>query len=64
MTLSILEVVWYSVFIVVVMGYVVLDGFDLGVGMLHLATKGTTIGASSSTRLAQCGMATRCGWWC
>jgi cytochrome bd ubiquinol oxidase subunit II len=40
MTLSILEVVWYSIFIVVVMGYVVLDGFDLGVGMLHLATKG------------------------
>lgn len=31
-----LQFVWFSVFVILVMGYAVLDGFDLGVGMLHL----------------------------
>ena len=30
-----LNVVWYALFIAIITGYVVLDGFDLGVGMLH-----------------------------
>jgi cytochrome d ubiquinol oxidase subunit II len=30
-----LNVVWYVLFMVVVSGYLILDGFDLGVGILH-----------------------------
>ncbi|HSR24229.1 MAG TPA: cytochrome d ubiquinol oxidase subunit II [Candidatus Eisenbacteria bacterium] len=30
-----LNIVWYALFIAIITGYVVLDGFDLGVGMLH-----------------------------
>lgn len=35
----ILEILWYIVFIVVMIGYAVLDGFDLGVGSLHLMAR-------------------------
>ena len=31
-----LNVVWYVLFVGIIVGYVVLDGFDLGVGILHL----------------------------
>jgi cytochrome bd ubiquinol oxidase subunit II len=31
-----LNVVWYVLFVVIIAGYVVLDGFDMGVGILHL----------------------------
>jgi cytochrome d ubiquinol oxidase subunit II len=34
-----LQILWYGVLCVAVIAYVVLDGFDLGVGMLHLFTK-------------------------
>ena len=27
---------WFSVFVLLLIGYSILDGFDLGVGMLHL----------------------------
>jgi cytochrome d ubiquinol oxidase subunit II len=30
-----LNVIWYLLFVVVVAGYVIMDGFDLGVGILH-----------------------------
>jgi len=36
-----LHIVWFLLVGVILTGYVVLDGFDLGVGMLHLFTKGT-----------------------
>ncbi len=35
-----LRVVWFLLLGLIVTGYAVLDGFDLGVGMLHLALKG------------------------
>jgi len=35
----VLEVMWYLVVIVAMIAYAVLDGFDLGVGVLHLFTK-------------------------
>lgn len=38
-TLTQLQFIWFSAFVVLVTGYVVLDGFDLGVGMLHLFSK-------------------------
>lgn len=34
-----LEFVWFSAFVILVTGYAILDGFDLGVGMLHLFSK-------------------------
>jgi cytochrome d ubiquinol oxidase subunit II len=30
-----LNVIWYALFVAIIAAYVVLDGFDLGVGMLH-----------------------------
>lgn len=32
--------IWYGVFAILLTGYVILDGFDLGVGILHLFVKG------------------------
>lgn len=34
-----LEFIWFSIFVVLLTGYAILDGFDLGVGMLHLFSK-------------------------
>jgi len=31
-----LNIVWYILFVVIISGYLILDGFDLGVGILHL----------------------------
>lgn len=31
-----LEFIWFALFVVLTTGYAILDGFDLGVGMLHL----------------------------
>jgi cytochrome bd ubiquinol oxidase subunit II len=37
--LSNLEFVWFGIFVILLTGYAILDGFDLGVGMLHLFSK-------------------------
>jgi cytochrome d ubiquinol oxidase subunit II len=37
-----LNMVWYFLIGVLLIGYAILDGFDLGVGALHLFTKGDT----------------------
>ncbi|RJP69381.1 MAG: cytochrome d ubiquinol oxidase subunit II [Ignavibacteriales bacterium] len=34
-----LNIIWFLLFMVLIIGYAVLDGFDLGVGVLHLFTK-------------------------
>jgi cytochrome bd ubiquinol oxidase subunit II len=34
-----LEFGWFTVFVILLTGYAILDGFDLGVGMLHLFTR-------------------------
>lgn len=34
-----LEFGWFTIFVILLTGYAVLDGFDLGVGMLHLFAK-------------------------
>lgn len=31
-----LQVIWFMVFVILLTGYAILDGFDLGVGMMHL----------------------------
>lgn len=36
MILADLQLIWYIGFIVLLVGYTILDGFDLGVGMMHL----------------------------
>ena len=30
-----LNIVWYVLFVVIIAGYLIMDGFDLGVGILH-----------------------------
>ena len=37
--LSSLEFIWFGVVVILLTGYAILDGFDLGVGMLHLFSK-------------------------
>lgn len=37
--LSGLEFIWFTAFVILATGYAILDGFDLGVGMLHLFSK-------------------------
>ncbi len=37
--LEILQFTWFTIFVVLAAGYAILDGFDLGVGMLHLFSK-------------------------
>jgi cytochrome d ubiquinol oxidase subunit II len=39
MELTVLQLIWFSLFVVLVTGYAILDGFDLGVGILHLFSK-------------------------
>lgn len=34
-----LQFIWFSIFVILLVGYAILDGFDLGVGMLHLFSK-------------------------
>lgn len=34
-----LQLIWFSIFVTLLTGYAVLDGFDLGVGLIHLFTK-------------------------
>src|SRR5665647_3530155 len=34
-----LQIGWFTIFVLLLIGYAILDGFDLGVGMLHLFTK-------------------------
>jgi cytochrome d ubiquinol oxidase subunit II len=31
-----INIVWYILFVIIISGYLILDGFDLGVGILHL----------------------------
>lgn len=37
-----LEFIWFTAFVLLLTGYAILDGFDLGVGMLHLLSKKDT----------------------
>src|SRR5271156_5856608 len=34
-----LQFIWFTVFVILLTGYAILDGFDLGVGILHLFSK-------------------------
>ena len=34
-----LQFIWFTLFVVLIIGYAILDGFDMGVGMLHLFSK-------------------------
>ncbi|MBS0584920.1 MAG: cytochrome d ubiquinol oxidase subunit II [Verrucomicrobia bacterium] len=42
MPLEILQLAWYTVVVIAIIFYVILDGFDLGVGSLQLFIKGDT----------------------
>jgi len=34
-----LQIIWFFLFFFFIIGYAILDGFDLGVGILHLFTR-------------------------
>ncbi|MCB1119397.1 MAG: cytochrome d ubiquinol oxidase subunit II [Chlamydiia bacterium] len=36
---EVLQFIWFTAFVILITGYAILDGFDLGVGMLHLFSK-------------------------
>lgn len=38
-SLPVLQFIWFSIFVILLTGYAILDGFDLGVGILHLFSK-------------------------
>lgn len=38
-SLEFLQFIWFSAFVALITGYAILDGFDLGVGILHLFSK-------------------------
>lgn len=42
MSEAVLQFAWFTIFVILLAGYSLLDGFDLGVGMLHLTTKSDT----------------------
>lgn len=42
MNLEVLQILWYLIIGIVLTAYTLLDGFDLGVGSLHLLAKGDT----------------------
>ncbi len=55
--------IWFWLVAVMIVGYVVLDGFDLGVGILHLFFLAPTRSARCvSTPSVRYGMGTRCGF--
>ena len=55
--------IWFVLFVVIIAGYLILDGFDMGVGILHVPSpRTTTSGARCSTASARSGTATRSGW--
>lgn len=39
---QILQFTWFTIFVILLAGYSILDGFDLGVGMLHMFSKNDT----------------------
>jgi len=39
MDLADYQFIWFSIFVILITGYAILDGFDLGVGILHLLSK-------------------------
>jgi len=58
-----LHTVWFALVGVLFAGYVILDGFDLGVGILHLLScAAMRSGGYFLMRSAQFGTATRFGW--
>ncbi len=60
--MDVLPTIWFFAIGVLWIGYLILEGFDLGVGM-HLLSprKATRSGGSCSTPLARCGTAMKSG---
>jgi hypothetical protein len=56
--------IWFWLVAVMIVGYVVLDGFDLGVGVLHLfLVRNETERRTPWPASARCGTATKSGCW-
>lgn len=57
-----LSLIWAVIIIFGVMMYVVMDGFDLGIGMLFPFVKGEQDRDVMMNTVAPCGTVTRPGW--
>lgn len=56
--------IWFMIVAVMVAMYVLLDGFDLGAGAVHLFIAKNDIERRTILRaIGPCGTATRCGYW-
>ena len=59
-----IQILWFCLVAVIIAGYVVLDGFDLGAGAIHLLVARRRRSASGfCAPSAQYGRATKCGCW-
>ena len=59
-----MEAVWFAIVTLMLAVYVVLDGYDFGVGLSTAWSPGPTLSdAPSSPPSARSGTGTRCGWW-
>lgn len=56
-----LNVIWFLLVGILFTGYAILDGFDFGVGILHLFVKRMRTAESCSTPSVRFGMAMRSG---
>ena len=57
-----LNTIWFILVGVLFTGYAMLDGFDLGIGALHLFTTTTPNAARCSMPSGRSGTATKSGW--
>jgi cytochrome bd ubiquinol oxidase subunit II len=57
-----LALFWAGVIVVAILVYVILDGFDLGVGILFGTTRDTALREEMMAAISRSGMATKPGW--
>ena len=60
---STLALFWAGVIAVAILLYVILDGFDIGVGILFGTTRDEAKRGQMMTAFRRSGTATRPGWW-
>jgi len=56
-----LNTIWFLLIGALLSGYAILDGFDLGIGMLHLFVKGDTERRTMINSIDRCGMEMKSG---
>ena len=62
MSYELLCLIWFGLLGVLLAGYAILDGFDLGVGMLHPLAKTDSERRIFMNSIGPLGTATKSGW--